>query len=403
MWRPRARERGVATVEYGALLLVLALVTGGMFAADIPSKAEVGAKSAICKIFSDGNCGKQPQSDAKGGKGGKGADDCKAFCPTANNPIHPSDPVTAATKGGYVAMGDSYSSGEGAAEQYLGTSGQTGCHRAAGAYSQVIQQNFQFQDGGSFVACSGATTDTIQSGEHGEGSQLDALNPRTTLVTVSAGGNDAHFADVMSKCVLDAHFSPGDLWPGHAPHPDRCVAQRESMENDMNTMFSGSPSKYEQFLQTIHEKAPNARILVVGYPNLFPSPPTDGYATITKGDQEFLNQMEQELNGRIRQAVEATDKKFYGDGQQKMGSVEFVDNSQSLNGHELTTDDPWLNGIGVCAGLGIPTSNQNCQSGKILPSVKTSTFHPTADGQRALEEAVRKQLQNGPNRTIYDP
>lgn len=402
MLRPRVKDRGVATLEYGALLLVLAGLVGGMFVADIPSKAASGGKSAICKIFSDGDCGSRSKT---GDSPAKGTDACKAFCPTANNPIHPSDPVTAATKGGYVAMGDSYSSGEGAAKQYLGNSGDTGCHRAPGAYSQVISQAFTFQGGSNFVACSGATTGSVQSGEHGEGSQFDALNPKTTLVTISAGGNDAHFADVMSKCVLDPHFSFSDLWPGNAPAPDRCQAERANMENDMNTMFGSppSPSNYEQFLTQIHEKAPNARILVVGYPNLFPDPPTKGYGTITKDDQAFLNSMEQELNSHIRQAAENVDNKFYGDGQQKMGSVEFVDNSDSLDGHELTSKDPWLNGIGVCAGLGLPTSNQNCKSGKLLPSVETSTFHPTADGQKAMEEAVRRQLENGPNRTIYDP
>lgn len=97
------------------------------------------------------------------------------------------------------------------------------------------------------------------------------------------------------------------------------------------------------------------------------------------------------------------DAKYYGNGQQKMGSVEFVDNTDSLKGHELTADHPWLNGVGLCAGLGIPTSNQNCRSGKLPPSVNTGSFHPTAEGQRAFEETVRKQLENGPNRTLYDP
>ncbi len=401
MLRTRAKDRGATTIQYVALLLILAGVVGGVFAADLPSRAGTGSKSAICKIFTSGDCGSVKPGSATSAQG---KNDCQKFCPTKNNPIHPSDPVTSATKGGYVAMGDSYSSGEGAAEQYLGNSGDTGCHRAPGAYSQVIQQDFQFQGGSSFVACSGATTQTVVNGWHGENSQLDALNQGTTLVTLSAGGNDAHFADVMTKCVLDAHFSPGDLWPGHAPHPDRCAAQREAMQNDMNTMFGGpSPSQYEQFLETIHQRAPNARILVVGYPNLFPNPPSKGYGTITKGDQQFLNEMEGQLNDNIRKAVEASDKKFYGNGQQKMGSFEFVDNGDGLKGHELTTKDPWINGIDLCAGLGLSTSNQNCKSGKVLPSVGTSSFHPTADGQKSFEDAIRKQLQNGPNRTLYDP
>jgi lysophospholipase L1-like esterase len=404
--RPGKRDRGVATLEYTALLLVLATLVGGMFAADLPSRAASGGKSAICKIFSLGGCGSRSGSaaGAAGTATGAGAG-CTAFCPTKNNPIHPSDPVTAATKGGYVAMGDSYSSGEGAAEQYLGNSGQTGCHRAPGAYSQVISQHYDFQGGSSFVACSGATTQTVISGEHGEGSQLDALSPRTTLVTISAGGNDTHFADVMTKCVLDPHFSAGDLWPGSAPAPDRCQAQRQAMEGDVNAMFGSPPNppRYQQFLETLHQRAPNARILVVGYPHLFPSPPAHGYVTISRSDQQFLNDVADRLNSRIREAAGAVDAKYYGDGRQQMGSIEFVDNTDGLKGHEITTDDPWINGVGLCAGLGIRTSNQNCRSGNVLPSVDTGSFHPTAAGQRAFEEAVRRQLENGPNRTLYDP
>jgi lysophospholipase L1-like esterase len=400
--RPRKMDRGIATVEYAALLLVLAALVGGMFAADVPSRAESGGRAAICKIFSTGSCARRTDTPDRAAAGG-GKDGCKAFCPTKNNPIHPSDPVTAATKGGYVALGDSYSSGEGAADQYLGDSGQTGCHRAPGAYSQGISRDFTFQDGSNFVACSGSTTDTIQTGEHGEGSELDALNPRTTLVTVSAGGNDVHFADIMTKCILDPHFSAGDLWPGNAPAPDRCAAQRQNMDADMNTLFSGDPSKYEQFLETVHQRAPNARIVVVGYPRLFPQPPDDGYLTINKDDQRFLNDMADRLNGQIRQAVANEDKRNYGNGQQQMGSFEFVDNTDTFKGHELTTDDPWINGVHLCAGLGLPSSTQNCQSGKLLPSANTSSFHPTARGQQAFEEAVRRQIQNGPNRTLYDP
>jgi lysophospholipase L1-like esterase len=396
--RLRASEKGIATLEYAALLLVLAVVVGGVFAADLPGRAESGGKSAICKIFSSGDCGKQPRVAS-----GHGSNHCQAFCPTANNPIHPSDPVTAATKGGYVAMGDSYSSGEGATEQYLGTSGNTGCHRAAGAYSQALQRDFTFRDGSNFVACSGATTDGVLNGWHGEGSQIGALSPRTTLVTLSVGGNDVHFADVMTNCVLDTHFSPGDLWPGSAPQPDRCQAQRAQIENNINALFGGDPSKYEQFLEAIHQRAPNARILVVGYPHLFPTPPEKGYTTITKGDQEFLNRMADELNRRIMQAINAADQKFYGNGQQKMGSVEYVDNSDGLKGHEITSQDPWVNGINMCIGLGLSTSNQNCKAGKLLPSAETGTFHPTADGQKSFERAVRRQLENGPNRTLYDP
>jgi GDSL-like Lipase/Acylhydrolase family len=404
---PRGNERGASTLEYVGLLFVLAAVVGALVAVGLPTQVESGAKTAVCKVFGTGDCGKRfPQ-------GVSAANHCAAFCPTKDNPIHPSDPVVAATKGGYVAMGDSYSSGEGANSsggfyvtspngKYLDNSGKTGCHRAAAAYSQGLQKEFTFTDGGSFVACSGATSDDIVNGFHGEPSQLDALNPRTTLVTLSAGGDDLNFSSVMQNCVLDPHSSQ-ILLPGK--HTDRCTSQKATIDQNMHALFDSPPNppKYEQFLQKIHDRAPNARVMIVGYPHLFPEPPTKAYDTISKGDQEFLNNMDKELNRRIQQATQNVDTRNYGNGRQKMGSIEYADNWDGLKGHEITSKHPWINGLEYCPVINW-RHNQNCHSGLFgAPGAGTGTFHPTHEGQQSFERSVAKQLRTGPNRTLYDP
>src|SRR5690242_4241737 len=87
----------------------------------------------------------------------------------------------------YVALGDSYSAGVGAGS-YLGSSGD--CKRSTKSYPYLWYAAHS-PSSFSFVACSGAKTGDVLS------SQLAALGSATTLVSITIGGNDAGFADVM--------------------------------------------------------------------------------------------------------------------------------------------------------------------------------------------------------------
>lgn len=403
--RSRAKDHGASTIEYVGLIVLAVGIVGALLTLSLPGRVESGATSAICKVFSDKDCGKQPPPSGNS---------CQAFCPTADNPIHPSDPVIAATKGNYVAMGDSYASGEGSNSAgggyvnspngpYLGDSGKDGCHRSPNAFSETLQSTYKFQGGSNFVACSGATSDMVRNGAKGEKSQLDALNPHTTTVTLSVGGDDLGFSDVLTACMIDFHFSIKQIWDHH--QQDKCHAKKSDIDRDTNTLFGSppDPSKYQKLLIDIHNKAPNARIVVVGYPHLFPVPPTKGYDNINKGDEKFLNDMDQQLNNKIKQQVEALDQRYYGSGQQKMGSFEFADNWDGIKGHEIGTKDPYLNGVEYCPVINW-RHNQNCHSSTVgKPAAGTGTFHPTPEGQKAFERVVAAQLKNGPGRTLYDP
>ena len=92
----------------------------------------------------------------------------------------------------YVALGDSYPSGVGAGN-YIGSSGS--CDQSTNAYPARWDAANQ---PASYVSktCSSATTATVLS------SQLSALSPATTLVSITVGGNDVGFTPVMETCVL---------------------------------------------------------------------------------------------------------------------------------------------------------------------------------------------------------
>ena len=124
--------------------------------------------------------------------------------------------VPAAAAGeNYVALGDSYSSGVGAGD-YIASSG--GCDRSPNAYS-ALWANAHSPASYTSVACSGATTADVES------SQLSALSPSTTLVSMTIGGNDENFSGVMEDCNLGSD--------------NTCVTEIQAAENDARATLPG--------------------------------------------------------------------------------------------------------------------------------------------------------------------
>ncbi|MBV6703388.1 SGNH/GDSL hydrolase family protein [Kitasatospora aureofaciens] len=142
----------------------------------------------------------------------------------------------------YVALGDSYSAGVGAGN-YLGDSGS--CKRSANAYP-YLWQSANSPSSFSFVACSGARTGDVLN------NQISALNSGTTLVSITIGGNDAGFASTMQTCVLNSESA--------------CLGAVSAGENyAQNTL----PGLLDQVYAAIQAKAPNAHVVVLGYPHLY--------------------------------------------------------------------------------------------------------------------------------------
>lgn len=142
----------------------------------------------------------------------------------------------------YVALGDSYSSGVGAGS-YLSDSGS--CKRSTNAYP-YLWKNAHAPSSFKFVACSGARTGDILN------SQISALDASTTLVSISVGGNDAGFADTMQTCVLD-----GD---------QECIDAVNVAKNYATTTL---PGQLDKVYSAIKAKAPNAHVVVLGYPHIY--------------------------------------------------------------------------------------------------------------------------------------
>ncbi|MGW0517246.1 SGNH/GDSL hydrolase family protein [Crossiella sp. NPDC003009] len=164
-------------------------------------------------------------------------------------------PAFASGAGEYVALGDSYASGVGAGAYEPGSGA---CRRSRNAYPHLIAKSLQ-PSAFLFPACSGASTvDVVDR-------QLDKLGANTALVTLTVGGNDLGFTDVMTTCVLN-----GDS--ACKRRADRAAAfVRDEL-----------PARLDRTYAAIRAKAPNAKVLVLGYPRLFEAKSCSGGLSAAK-------------------------------------------------------------------------------------------------------------------------
>ncbi len=284
-------------------------------------------------------------------------------------PPSPSNPA-------YVALGDSYSSGEGAPAKggYLkGTnSPDNRCHRSNAAYGPLISSKISAKRF-SFHACSGAIvkdfftpypTNHIDKYRRpinpGEGSaQLDWLGPDVKVVTLTIGGNNVHFGDVLEYCSLRGLLDKTcqDVW-GSAVE-----SALSSLATGTN-QHTGHDNLPDLFYQ-IRQKAPNAKVFVVGYPRFFaPNRFTHCSTGIQQRffdprDMVWINSVIADLNRTLEKAA-------------RSAGFTYVDVYDAFARHELCTRDPWLN------------------SAK-LP--KAESFHPNVSGQEAIAKRVLQAVR----------
>ena len=281
-------------------------------------------------------------------------------------------PLDGALWGNYVALGDSYSSGDGAGDYAPETTEPGGCWRSSNAYAHLIEDEFDFAGSLAFYACSGHRGKEMLDELGTPESQIDRVTEHTSLVTLGIGGNDLGFIPVLRTCIVRMPLLDNGV----------CTGQEEDVDKRMR--------HFDETLSTviaeIRDRAPDARLLVLGYPRLFPEEPTSMYYTLTVDDQLWLNGVAERFNERILDTVYRADGDVYGS--RGTGSVEYVNTFSALAGHEVSAEDAWLNGI-VLGQIGTGLK------------VDRATFHPTAQGQMSIAERVRLQIVEGPERLLY--
>jgi lysophospholipase L1-like esterase len=227
-------------------------------------------------------------------------------------------PSAAAAGANYVALGDSYSSGVGAGD-YIGSSGS--CDRSPNAYSQ-LWANANAPASYVSVACSGATTADVVN------NQLSALNSSTTLVSITIGGNDENFAGIMEDCNLYG--------------TDTCVNDINAAEADASANL---PGRLGNVYSGIASRAPNARVVVLDYPDFY-----DLANDCVGLSQTSRTKIDEGID--LVDSITANTASAYG--------FTFADVRGAFDGHEICDDNRWLHSVNFLDF--------------------TESYHPTADG-----------------------
>jgi lysophospholipase L1-like esterase len=205
----------------------------------------------------------------------------------------------------YVALGDSYSSGTGTGS-YIADG--TSCKRSTYAYPSLISASRGYAL--NFRACSGATIPDVTN------TQLGALTTATNYVTISIGGNDAGFADVLTECATP-------WWAGD------CNGAIDGAQAFINNTL---PGRLATLYASIRAKAPNAKVVVVGYPRIFMGEDCNAGTWFSPQEQTRLNQTADLLNSRTQSAAAAR-------------GFTFANPTSRFIGHAVCDDPEWINGL----------------------------------------------------------
>jgi len=205
----------------------------------------------------------------------------------------------------YVALGDSYASGVGT-RSYIDDG--TSCQRSTYAYPYLVaaQKGYTL----NFKACSGATTSTVTN------SQLSAVTSTTKYVTLSVGGNDAGFSSVITECAQ----------PGWMSDCDGSINTAQSFIN--NTL----PGRLNTLYASIDSRAPNAVVVVTGYPRIFQGEDCNAGTWFSPSEETRLNQTADLLNAKLSAAASAKGFKF-------------ANPTSRFIGHAVCDDVEWINGL----------------------------------------------------------
>jgi lysophospholipase L1-like esterase len=203
----------------------------------------------------------------------------------------------------YVALGDSYSSGVGTRVYYNDGSG---CSRSPEAFAPKISAARGYSL--SFQACSGAKTTDVNN------NQLGTLNSTTNLVTITIGGNDAGFSEVIVNCAL-YYFTCGS-----------------AISNANSFIQNKLPALLDTTYNNIRSRATVAHVVVLGYPHLFTSEGKTCNANfLTSSHEKELNHTGDLLDGVISARAAAH-------------GFTFVDPRNAFLPHEVCSSSEWLNG-----------------------------------------------------------
>lgn len=236
-----------------------------------------------------------------------------------------------------VALGDSYTSGPGIGEQQEGAGF---CQRSDRNWPSLVATStgLKLRD----VSCVGATTADLAST-----AATGVLEDGAKVVTIGTGGNDSGlFSSLITSCA-----SGGD-------------ACRSFVEGDLPRILEQTTRDIAALLTSVREAAPEATVLLVGYPRIVPDPGTCPALGVPAADIGLLASAESALDESLADAAAQAGEKY-------------VSVRDASRGHD------------ACAGRHAWTNGRTAASGDGI------SFHPTARGMEQVADLVAAQISGG--------
>lgn len=250
----------------------------------------------------------------------------------------------------YAALGDSASSGAG-----IAPIADDDCQRSEVNFAALVARTLDyasFED----ASCAGATTDDLTEPQQLDGAsnppQLDVVGADTRLVTLTIGLNDDDLAYALFAACLSPTGTPSAV----------CTPLLQASEADLEDKIAEAADRVEDTLRLIEERAPEARIVLVGYPRFFPD----------AGSCPDRVPMVAAMVPRVRAAVAAVDE-HWRQAADAVGA-DYVDGYALTEGHDVCAADPWVNGATAQPG-------------------EAAALHPFAAFHRAVADAIVARLK----------
>jgi lysophospholipase L1-like esterase len=189
----------------------------------------------------------------------------------------------------YVALGDSYAAGPFIPDPVL----PLGCLKSNHNYAHLAAPSIglPLRD----ASCSGAKTTHMTTPQNVDPDgpnppQFNSLAADTKVVSVTIGGNDIGFSDILESCVTYNPFSN--------PCQKKYVV---GGVDEISRRIAAAAPLVAGVIQGIHARSPQARVFITNYPAIYPETGSGCWPQMPTsfGDSPYLRSKERELNAMI--------------------------------------------------------------------------------------------------------
>ncbi|MGY1643520.1 SGNH/GDSL hydrolase family protein [Geodermatophilus sp. SYSU D00703] len=255
----------------------------------------------------------------------------------------------------YVALGSSFAAGPGI-EPVL----HPGCGRSGANYPRLVAERLGLDlvD----VSCGGATlasvvrTPQVLLGGGTVPPQIDAVDERTDLVTLTVGGNDVEYLLTMLRCSYRVAPEP-------APASARALLGAPVDRAAVERALAGLAVELTAAVAAVGERAPRARVVLVDYLTVLPAHACPALP-MDDADLAFCRGIAEQLEAATATAARAA-------------GADLVRASAASRDHWVCSAEPWVTGwrFGDVA------------AGGVVP------YHPNAAGMRAVADLLTGHLR----------